>query len=81
MATYETLRAEVLGGRDRPEGVAALRFHGMVQGLTLVLKSAAQPIAPTPKIESSKPIQLDSEFVRVLANIVLRTHSELAHVY
>lgn len=50
----------------------------MVQGLTLLLESAAQP---TPKIESTKPIQRDSELIRVLANIVLRTHSELAHVY
>jgi hypothetical protein len=74
------LRADVLSGRGRPEGVAALRFHGMMQGLTLLLK-AGQPIAPTPKLESTKPIQCDSELIRVLANIVLRTHSELAHVY
>jgi hypothetical protein len=75
------LRAEVLSGRDRPEGLAALRFHGMVQGLALLLKGAAQPVAPTAKIESTKPIQRDSELIRVLANIVLRTHSEIAHVY
>jgi hypothetical protein len=75
------LRAEVLSGRGRPEGLAALRFHGIVQGLALLLKGAAQPVAPTPKIESIKPIQRDSELIRVLANIVLRTHSELAHVY
>lgn len=80
-ATYEGLRAEVLRGQGRPEGVAALRFHGMVQGLTLLLKSAAPPAAPTPKRDLAQPVQRDSEFVRVLANIVLRTHSELTHVY
>ena len=80
-ATYEALRAEVLSGKARLEGVAALRFHGMVQGLALLLKAAAQPVALIPKLESAKPVQRDSEFVRVLANIVLRTHSELAHVY
>ncbi len=53
----------------------------MVQGLALLLKAAAQPGALIPKLESAKPVQRDSEFVRVLANIVLRTHSELAHVY
>jgi hypothetical protein len=74
------LRADVLSGRGRPEGIAALRFHGMVQGLTLLLK-VAPPIAPTPKLESTNPIQRDRELIRVLANIVLRTHSELAHVY
>jgi len=75
------LRADVLSGCGRPEGLAALRFHGMVQGLALLLKGAPQPIALMPKLESAKPVQRDSEFVRVLANIVLRTHSELAHVY
>jgi hypothetical protein len=75
------LRAGVLNGGGRPEGLAAVRFHGMVQGLALLLKGAAQPVAPTPKIESTSPIQHDRELIRVLANIVLRTHSELAHVY
>ena len=75
------MRAEVLSGRGRPEGLAALRFHGMVQGLLLLLKGATQPVASTPKLESVKPVQRDGELVRVLANIVLRTHSELAHVY
>src|SRR3972149_3382740 len=56
-ATYETLRAEVLSGRGRPEGLAALRFHGMVQGLVLLLTAPAQPVAPTPKLETIKPIQ------------------------
>jgi hypothetical protein len=53
----------------------------MVQGLALLLKSAAAPAAPTPKRDLAQPVQRDSEFVRVLANIVLRTHSELTHVY
>jgi hypothetical protein len=61
--------------------MAALRFHGMVQGLALLLKNPAQPVVLTPKRESAQPMQRDSEFVRVLANIVLRTHSELTHVY
>jgi hypothetical protein len=75
------LRADVLSGRGRLEGLAALRFHGMVQGLALLLKGAPQPVVPTPKIESTQSIPRDSELIRVLANIVLRTHSELAHVY
>ena len=58
-----------------------MRFHGMVQGLALLLKAAAPLPAPTATIESVKPIQCDGELVRVLANLVLRTHSELTHVY
>jgi hypothetical protein len=53
----------------------------MVQGLVLLLKAVAPPVAPTSKLESAKPVQRDNELVRLLANIVLRTHSELAHVY
>jgi hypothetical protein len=75
------LRTDILRGQGRPEGLAALRFHGMVQGLALLLRNAAPPAALTPKRESATPMQRDSEFVRVLANIVLRTHSELTHVY
>ena len=65
----------------RPEGLVALRFHGMAQGLALLLKTVAPSAALTSKLQSGKPMQRDSEFIRVLANIVLRTHSELAHVY
>ena len=80
-ASYEALRAEVISGKTRPAGVAALRFHGMAQGLALLLNNPAPSGAPAPKVESSKPMQRDNEFIRVLANIVLRTHSELTHVY
>jgi hypothetical protein len=58
-----------------------VRFHGMVQGLALLLMSATVPPASAPKRDCVPPMQRDSEFVRVLANIVLRTHSELTHVY
>jgi hypothetical protein len=81
VTTYETLREELLRGQARPEGVAAVRFHGMVQGLALLLMSATVPPASAPKRDCVPPMQRDSEFVRVLANIVLRTHSELTHVY
>jgi hypothetical protein len=53
----------------------------MVQGLALLLMSATVPPASAPKRDCVPPMQRDSEFVRVLANIVLRTHSELTHVY
>lgn len=53
----------------------------MAQGLALLLKSATELPVPAPKRDSVPPMQRDSEFVRVLANIVLRTHSELTHVY
>jgi hypothetical protein len=53
----------------------------MVQGLGLLLKNVTESPALAPARKSAPPLQRDSEFVRVLANIVLRTHSELTHVY
>lgn len=83
MALYETIRADLLTGRASPEGRAALRFHGMWQGLAILLKAPAATAAPPPDPPPpvNQPLRRDSEFVRLLANLVLHTHSELTHVY
>lgn len=77
MALYETLRAAVIEGRARPEGMALLRFHGMAQGLMTLLRTDPTPSASVP---APLPLPRDSAFVRLLANLVLHTHSELTHV-
>ncbi len=76
---YETLRDDILSGRPRPEGLAALRFHGMFQGLVILLKT---PTTSPPTLSSSTPPawRRDSDFVRLLANLVLHTHPEVTHV-
>jgi hypothetical protein len=79
VALYERLRTEVLEARARPEGIAALRFHGMLQGLAILLKISTMA-PPNTEVPASPPVQGDSEFVRLLANLVLHTHSELTHV-
>jgi hypothetical protein len=73
------LRADVINGRPRPEGIAALRYHGMLQGLAILLRTPplAIPVAPVPV---SLAPGSDHAFVRLLANLVLQTHSELTHV-
>ncbi len=78
-AAYETLRDDILNGRARPEGLAALRFHGLAQGLAILLKAptgapstACTPLCPTAGTHR--------DFVRLLANLVLHTHSEVTHV-
>jgi hypothetical protein len=53
----------------------------MVQGLALLLKDVTESPALAPESNSAPRLQQDSEFVRVLANIVLHTQSELTHVY
>lgn len=79
MAAYEALRSSVTEGRPRAEGAAALRYHGMLHGLAVLMRaSSASPAAAR---RPCAVIPASDEFVRLVANIVLRTHSELTHVY
>jgi hypothetical protein len=80
MTLYETLRTDVLLGRACREGMTALRFHGMWQGLAILLKAPPAVPPQNPPIPVDQPLRHDSEFVRLLANLVLHAHSELAHV-
>jgi hypothetical protein len=63
------------------EGIAALRYHGMLRGLTMLTQAEVPRNIPAPHHELAMAPQPASEFVHMLANLVLRTHSELTHVY
>ena len=78
-ALYETLRPALLLGQGCREGITALRFHGMWQGLAILLKAPTVP-PQNPPVPANPVLRRDSEFVRLLANLVLHTHSELTHV-
>lgn len=72
----------MIDGSPRPEGATALRYHGMLHGLPMLTETAVVKSTLLPQHEFTvHPVQRDDEFVRVLANLVLRTHSELTHVY
>lgn len=73
------MRCAVVEGQPRAPGVAALRFHGMWHGLTTVMQTGASALAAPPP--TLNPVQVDDQFVRLMANLVLRTHTELTHVY
>lgn len=82
LLTYEQLRAEVLTGQARPDGLAAMVYHGMIRGLAMILTE------PTPEARSSPPqapppegVSLDRELLRLIANMVLQSQSEVMHVY
>ena len=81
LTSYEALRADVFGGRANSEGLAALRFHGLLRGLAILLSTARQPKVLAPAVLPFNPVRGDGALVRVLANLVLRTHEELVHVY
>lgn len=54
----------------------------MLHGLPLLIETATTRNTHSPGHESvAHSLQPNGEFVRLLANLVLRTHSELVHVY
>jgi hypothetical protein len=79
---YEQLRAEVLNGQARPQGLAAIVYHGMLRGLAVILADVA-PLAPSPRstIPLPEEISLDRELLRLIANMVLQTQSQVMHAY
>lgn len=86
LQTYERLRAEVIEGRARPEGLGAVIHHGLLQGLTILLTTtasadASENLSTTPRSTTPLAAIHDGEFLRLLANMVLQTQAEVMHVY
>ena len=81
VAVYERVRAEVLHGRARPEGLGALMYHGLIEGLRLLCSSSATAVAVEQRVLSPQPVRRDRELLRLLANMVLQSESEVMHVY
>lgn len=88
LPTYERLRAEVIEGRARPEGLGAVIHHGLMQGLAILLSSkntasldAPDNLSTTVRSTPSLAAIHDGEFLRLLANMVLQTQAEVRHVY
>lgn len=81
---YERVRAEVLAGRARPDALGAIIFHGMWQGLQVLLSTA---VLPSPALTVPPPSAvahagtLDRQLVRLLADMVLATQSQVQHVH
>lgn len=79
--TYEHLRGAVLRAQARPEGLAAVAYHGLLGGLKVIGSMAvpapastslpAAPVAPSPT---------EPALVRLLANMVLLYQQEVSHV-
>ncbi len=78
---YETLRSEVLRGHARPEGLGAIVYHGLVHGLSLLSRTLPEPATPAATALSLPNVRTDPTFLHLLANMVLRTHAGVTHVY
>ena len=65
LPTYERLRAEVLNGQARPEGLTAVAYHGMLRGLALILTEPF-PEIPSPAVSApvAEAVPLDRELDR-----------------
>jgi len=77
---YELLRSDVLRGQARPEGLGAIIYHGLVEGMKLLCSSRARDLSPV-QHTSTLQITRNRELLRLLANMVLQTQSEVMHVY
>lgn len=78
---YESLRAEVVEGQARPDGLGAVVYHGLVHGMTLLVGSMRAGTSTTPRSSTSIAVSRNPELLHVLANMVLQTQSEVMHVY
>lgn len=67
-------------------GLAAIVHHGLIGGLTQVVAGDARRISvpawpPVSADEAPLALSPDPALVRLLANMVLRIHTEVRHVY
>jgi hypothetical protein len=76
------LRADVLCGQARPDGLGAVVYHGMLDGLAVLMSVVHAPhVASGPTTAAISGIRGDRTFLRLMANMILQTQSEVKHVY
>jgi hypothetical protein len=82
LLTYEQLRAGVINAQPYVEGLAAIVYHGMARGLAVILTATAPNLASSPpRVCASQGVPLDRELLRLIANMVLQSQSQVMHVY
>lgn len=80
VSLYESLRGAVLHGHARPDGLSAIVYHGLLHGLSLLSQAPAEPATPVSSL-SLPNVRTDRAFLHLLANMLLRTHEGVTHVY
>jgi hypothetical protein len=55
--------------------------HGMMAGLLMLVRASPLAAAASPRDVAASAMPHDRHLVRLLANMLLRTQSELVHVY
>jgi hypothetical protein len=79
---YEHLRGAVLRAQARPEGLAAVTYHGVLGGLKVICATAVPASTSLPAAVSAPGAAsaTDPVLVRLLANMVLFYQQEVSHV-
>lgn len=75
------LRGEVLRGVARPDGLGAVVYHGMLDGLALLMSITVTTTPHQPPMLPEPSVRGDRRLVSLLANMVLQTHLEVKHAY
>ena len=78
VSLYETLRAQALNGGASRAGLAAVCFHGMLQGLRLLAADVGASELPA---VTGRSAPSGDALVRQLTNMILSVQSEPTHVY
>jgi hypothetical protein len=82
LLTYERLRARVINSQPYPEGLAAIVYHGMARGLAVMLTEPAANVRSSPlQVSAPEGSSFNQELLRLIANMVLQSQSEVMHVY
>lgn len=81
VASYEKLRSDVLLAQARPEGIGAVIYHGLLDGMALLCSAPDHDASRVRRLATPRPAVPDHELLRLLTNMVLQTQSELMHVY
>jgi hypothetical protein len=81
VATYEQLRADVLLGQARPEGLGAVIYHGLLDGIASLCASTDCEVVRVQHRSTPRAPVCGHELLRLLTNMVLQTQSEVMHVY
>lgn len=82
---YESLRGAVLLSQARPEGLAAVVYHGLFGGLDVVCRQPAAGGSGMASTRAGPAVGVggstaDPALVRLLANMVLFCQQEVSHV-
>ena len=79
---YEHLRCAVLRAQARPEGLAAVAYHGLLGGLEVLCAVAVPASTPLPACAAAQGAAstTDPVLVRLLAYMVLFYQEEVNHV-